>query len=190
MAIKKPVRKIAPKTSVKKHSSKASATAKKPAKKAAKQPKGKKYVYIFGAKTEGNASMKNLLGGKGANLAEMCLLDVPVPAGFTVSTECCTDYYEGGCKLPAVLTSQVLSALSKTEAVMGMKYGESSAGFLSLRRAQVHAGYDGHRAQCRSFDGNHSGDDSQDEQPALCLGFLPPSGHDVRRCGDGKGRGP
>lgn len=76
-----------------------------PAKKAA-TPKAKalKYVYSFGnAKAEGGAAMKNLLGGKGANLAEMCLLGIPVPAGFTVSTECCTAYYANGCKLPAVL---------------------------------------------------------------------------------------
>ncbi len=86
--------------------------------------KGAKYVYSFGnAKAEGGAAMKNLLGGKGANLAEMCLLGIPVPAGFTVSTECCTAYYEGGCKLPAVLTDQVLTALRKTEKIMGKQYG-------------------------------------------------------------------
>ena len=53
-----------------------------------------KYVYTFGGKTaEGKADMKNLLGGKGANLAEMCLLGLPVPAGLTITTECCTAYY-------------------------------------------------------------------------------------------------
>jgi len=84
-----------------------------------------KYVYLFGGKkADGNGSMKNLLGGKGANLAEMCLLGIPVPAGFTVSTECCTAYYESGCKLPAELTDQVISALRKTETVMGKKYGD------------------------------------------------------------------
>ena len=83
-----------------------------------------KYVYSFGnAKAEGGAAMKNLLGGKGANLAEMCLLGIPVPAGFTVSTECCTAYYEGGCKLPAVLADQVLTALRKAEKIMGKQYG-------------------------------------------------------------------
>jgi pyruvate,orthophosphate dikinase len=86
--------------------------------------KATKYVYSFGnAKAEGGAAMKNLLGGKGANLAEMCLLGIPVPAGFTVSTECCTAYYANGCKLPAELTDQVLNALRKTETVMGKKYG-------------------------------------------------------------------
>ena len=85
----------------------------------------KKYVYTFGGgSAEGKASDKNLLGGKGANLAEMCALGIPVPAGFTVSTECCTDYYEGGCKLPAELTGQVLDALRKVESIIGMKYGD------------------------------------------------------------------
>ena len=63
-----------------------------------------KYVYTFGGKTaEGKADMKNLLGGKGANLAEMCLLGLPVPAGLTITTECCTAYYANGCQLPAGL---------------------------------------------------------------------------------------
>ncbi len=93
--------------------------------KAVAKTKVTKYVYSFGnAKADGGAAMKNLLGGKGANLAEMCLLDIPVPAGFTVSTECCTAYYADGCKLPAVLTDQVLAALRKTETVMGKKYGD------------------------------------------------------------------
>ncbi len=85
----------------------------------------KKYVYTFGGgSAEGKASDKNLLGGKGANLAEMSLLGIPVPAGFTISTECCTDYYAGGCKLPAELTGQVLDALRKIESILGMKYGD------------------------------------------------------------------
>jgi pyruvate,orthophosphate dikinase len=83
-----------------------------------------KYVYLFGGgKAEGNEKMKNLLGGKGANLAEMARLAIPVPAGFTITTECCTDYYGNNCKLPAALTPQVVSALAKTESIMGMKYG-------------------------------------------------------------------
>jgi len=98
---------------------------------AKKQLKARKYVYSFGGgKAEGNAGMKNLLGGKGANLAEMCLLGIPVPAGFTVSTECCTDYYAGGCRLPQALSAQVLAALAKTEKIMGMKYGDPAAPLL------------------------------------------------------------
>ncbi|MBW6486313.1 MAG: pyruvate, phosphate dikinase [Syntrophobacterales bacterium] len=84
-----------------------------------------KYVFTFGgAAAEGKASDKNLLGGKGANLAEMCALGIPVPAGFTISTECCTAYYENDCKLPGELKEQVPAALRQTEAIMAMKYGD------------------------------------------------------------------
>lgn len=85
----------------------------------------KKYVYTFGGKTaEGKTDMKNLLGGKGANLAEMCLLGLPVPAGFTITTECCTDYYENNCELPEGLMEQVWEGMRKAEEVMGTKYGD------------------------------------------------------------------
>ena len=77
---------MAKKTAAKK---KASPTAK------ASSPKSDKYVYLFGkAKTDGNGGMKPLLGGKGANLAEMCRIGLPVPPGFTITTEVCTYYYE------------------------------------------------------------------------------------------------
>lgn len=86
----------------------------------------KKYVYTFGGKTaEGKAEMKNLLGGKGANLAEMCLLGLPVPAGLTITTECCTDYYENNCNLPQGLMEEVWEGMNKIEDVMGLKYGDS-----------------------------------------------------------------
>ena len=85
-----------------------------------------KYVYTFGGGTaEGKASDKNLLGGKGANLAEMCSLGIPVPAGFTISTECCTAYYADGCKLPDELTGQVLVGMKKIEVIMDKKYGDA-----------------------------------------------------------------
>ena len=84
-----------------------------------------KYVYTFGGKTaEGNASMKNELGGKGANLAEMCLLKLPVPAGLTITTECCTAYYANNCQLPAGLMEEVHAGMKNTENIMGMKYGD------------------------------------------------------------------
>ena len=86
-----------------------------------------KRVYTFGGKkAEGKADMKNLLGGKGANLAEMCLLGLPVPAGFTITTETCNDYYANNCQLPADLLEQVWSAMKVTEEVMGMKYGDAT----------------------------------------------------------------
>ncbi|HAM97321.1 MAG TPA: pyruvate, phosphate dikinase [Marinilabiliales bacterium] len=86
----------------------------------------KKRVYTFGArKAEGKADMKNLLGGKGANLAEMCLLGLPVPAGFTITTETCNDYYANNNQLPADLLDQVWSAMKEVENIMGMKYGDA-----------------------------------------------------------------
>jgi len=85
-----------------------------------------KRVYTFGnKKAEGKADMKNLLGGKGANLAEMCLLGLPVPAGFTITTETCNDYYANNCQLPADLLEQVWDAMKETEKIMGMKYGDA-----------------------------------------------------------------
>ena len=84
-----------------------------------------KYVYTFGGKTaEGKADMKNLLGGKGANLAEMCLLKLPVPAGLTITTECCTAYYQNNCQLPAGLMNEVHAGMKNMENIMGMKYGD------------------------------------------------------------------
>ena len=85
-----------------------------------------KYVYTFGGKTaEGKADMKNLLGGKGANLAEMCLLGLPVPAGLTITTDCCTAYYANNCQLPAGLMDEVWKGVENIEKIMGMKYDDS-----------------------------------------------------------------
>ena len=85
-----------------------------------------KYVYFFGPKdTEGNASMKNTLGGKGANLAEMANLGLPVPAGFTITTEYCNIYLKEGMKFSDSLKKEVAQALAKVESAMGMKYGDA-----------------------------------------------------------------
>ena len=90
-----------------------------------------KRVYTFGNKSaEGKAEMKNLLGGKGANLAEMCLLGLPVPAGFTITTDVCTEYYENKCQLPAELMPDVWEAMAKAEKAMGMKYGDKENALL------------------------------------------------------------
>ncbi|MBR0255654.1 MAG: pyruvate, phosphate dikinase [Bacteroidales bacterium] len=84
-----------------------------------------KRVYRFGGKeAEGNGQMRNLLGGKGANLAEMCTLGIPVPAGFTITTECCTEYYALGGGYTAELKHDVAEALKATEAIMGKKFGD------------------------------------------------------------------
>ena len=85
----------------------------------------KKYVYFFGPDgSEGNATMKNTLGGKGANLAEMCSLGIPVPAGFTISTDMCTVYYENNRNYPPELKEQVEENLKKIEKTMGKKFGD------------------------------------------------------------------
>ncbi|MGM9735570.1 MAG: pyruvate, phosphate dikinase [Candidatus Cryptobacteroides sp.] len=85
----------------------------------------KKRVYRFGGKSaEGDGTMRELLGGKGANLAEMCRLNIPVPAGFTITTECCTEYYELGGGYTEALKTEVAEALAETEKIMGMKFGD------------------------------------------------------------------
>lgn len=85
----------------------------------------KKYVYFFGGKkADGKANMKTLLGGKGANLAEMVNIGLPVPAGFTITTEVCTAYYDNKKKYPKELKPQVLNALAKVEKQMGAKFGD------------------------------------------------------------------
>lgn len=84
-----------------------------------------KYVYFFGPQgTEGDATMKNTLGGKGANLAEMAKLGLPVPSGFTISTEFCTVFFAEGRQFPPSLRDEVAAALQKTEEAMGMKFGD------------------------------------------------------------------
>ncbi len=82
---------------------------------------GKKYVYLF---SEGNASMRELLGGKGANLAEMTTLGLPVPQGFTISTEACTQYYEDGRKINDDIQAEILEYITKMEEITGKKFGD------------------------------------------------------------------
>lgn len=93
-----------------------------------KKSSAKKYVYFFGAgKADGNESMKNLLGGKGANLAEMAghpRLKLPVPPGFTISTDVCTYYYDHKHTYPSVLNAQVAAALASIERITGKKFGD------------------------------------------------------------------
>ena len=84
-----------------------------------------KWVYTFGnGNAEGRADMRNLLGGKGANLAEMNLVGLPVPAGFTVTTEVCTYYYENGQTYPSDLMDQVRAGIAHIENIMGKKFAD------------------------------------------------------------------
>ena len=96
-----------------------------------------KWVYMF---TEGNATMRNLLGGKGANLAEMTGLGLPVPQGFTVTTEACTQYYEDGRQINDEIMAQIMEAMTKLEEITGKKFGDKE-------NPSFHAGYDGHNPE-------------------------------------------
>ena len=84
---------------------------------------GKKFVYLF---SEGNANMRELLGGKGANLAEMTNIGLPVPQGFTISTEACTKYYEDGRQINAEIQAEIMEYIEKLEKITGKKFGSST----------------------------------------------------------------
>jgi pyruvate,orthophosphate dikinase len=85
-----------------------------------------KYVYFFGnGKAEGDRTLKNLLGGKGANLAEMTNAGLPVPPGFTISTEACNAYFQQGSRIPASIDQEMLGHLKKLEAVSGASFGSA-----------------------------------------------------------------
>ena len=99
-----------------------------------------KYVYLF---KEGNASMRNLLGGKGANLAEMTSLGLPVPQGFTVTTEACTRYYQDGKTIGDDIVEQIYEALAKTEEICGKKFGDLENPFLVSVRSGARASMPG-----------------------------------------------
>ena len=81
----------------------------------------KKYVYLF---SEGNANMRELLGGKGANLAEMTNIGLPVPQGFTITTEACTQYYEDGQKINDGIQAEIMEYITKLEGITGKKFGD------------------------------------------------------------------
>ena len=103
----------------------------------------KKYVYFFGeGQAEGKAEMKELLGGKGANLAEMSNLKIPVPAGFTISTEVCTYFYDNS-GYPPELEAEVINALSRVEKVMGANFGDTQDPLLVSVRSGARASMPG-----------------------------------------------
>ena len=95
----------------------------------------KKYVYSFGGGTaDGDGKMKEVLGGKGAGLAEMCRAGVPVPPGFTISTEVCNIYFEKGNRVPKEINAEIRESLTKLEAEIGKKLGDrSNPRLLSVR---------------------------------------------------------
>ena len=109
-----------------------------------KKQDSKKYVYFFGAgQTEGNANMRELLGGKGANLAEMAGLGLPVPQGFTITTEACTRYYDDGKKIGADIEKQVMEYIDKLEKSAGKKFGDKKNPLLVSVRSGARASMPG-----------------------------------------------
>ena len=100
----------------------------------------KKYVYLF---TEGDASMRELLGGKGANLAEMTKIGLPVPQGFTISTEACTQYYEDGKKINDDIQAQIMEYIEKMEEITGKKFGDLEKPLLVSVRSGARASMPG-----------------------------------------------
>ena len=101
---------------------------------------GKKYCYLF---SEGNASMRELLGGKGANLAEMTNLGLPVPQGFTISTEACTQYYEDGKKINDEIMAEIMEYIGKMEEITGKKFGDKENPLLVSVRSGARASMPG-----------------------------------------------
>ena len=100
----------------------------------------KKWVYLF---SEGNASMRNLLGGKGANLAEMTNLGLPVPQGFTITTEACTQYYEDGRRINDEIMGQIMEYIGKMEEITGKKFGDKENPLLVSVRSGARASMPG-----------------------------------------------
>src|SRR5437660_12655211 len=103
-----------------------------------------RWVYTFGGgRADGDASMKNLLGGKGANLAEMSALGLPVPPGFTITTECCTFFYANGRTYPSDLTAQVKAGLARVEEQAGKRFGDATNPLLVSVRSGARASMPG-----------------------------------------------
>ena len=100
----------------------------------------KKYVYLF---SEGNANMRELLGGKGANLAEMTNIGLPVPQGFTITTEACTQYYEDGRQINDEIMAEIMEYIEKMEKITGKKFGDHENPLLVSVRSGARASMPG-----------------------------------------------
>ena len=139
-----------------------------------------KLVYDF---TEGNKDLKDLLGGKGANLAEMTNLGLPVPPGFIITTEACRYYLEQG-STPAGLDEEIAAHLDHLETAIGpqaRRPGRPAAGQRQVRGEVLHAGHDGHRPEHRPVGRVGAGPGQAGRQRAVRLGRLPPPAPDVRQ---------
>jgi hypothetical protein len=142
------------------------------------------WVYSFGAgHNEGRADMRNLLGGKGANLAEMASIGLPVPPGFTITTEVCTHYYANGKQYPATLVADVKAALARIEEAVGLKFGDRVQPLLVSVRSGARVSMPGMMdtgAQPRPERHHGGGPGRRLRRCALRLGQLSPLHPDVR----------
>ncbi len=144
-----------------------------------------KWVYRFGGgKAEGRASMRDLLGGKGANLAEMSSLGLPVPPGFTITTDVCTAFYKNDRKYPDGLEKEVEAALAHVEKEVGAKFGDAKNPLLVSVRSGARASMPGMMDTVLNLglnDDDGEGADRAVGRPALRLRFLSPLHPDVCR---------
>ena len=143
------------------------------------------------ASAEGDATMRDLLGGKGAGLAEMTNAGLPVPPGFTITTEACNDYFAAGEQLPDGLWEDVLEAVQEVERETGKGFGDAGQPApreRPLGRQVLDAGHDGHGPQPRPQRADAPGPHRADRQRALRLGRLPALHPDVRADRPGRRR--
>jgi pyruvate,orthophosphate dikinase len=143
----------------------------------------KKYVYSFGAKTDGDGKMRDILGGKGAGLAEMCKAEIPCPPGFTVSTEVCNIYFENKNTVPQEIEDQMAAALARLEKRAGKKLGDAKDPLLLSVRSGAKFSMPGMMNTILNLGMNDQlggRDGGQDGQRAVCLRLLSHWSH--RRC--------
>ena len=147
-----------------------------------------KYVYLF---SEGNGSMRELLGGKGANLAEMTKLGLPVPQGFTISTEACTQYYEDGTQINDEIQAQIMEYIGKMEEITGKKFGDKENPLLVSVRSGARASMPGMMDTILNLGLNEDVVEVMAKKSGnrpLGLRLLPPLHPDVLRRGYGSGQ--
>src|SRR3989338_2394300 len=134
-----------------------------------------KYVHLF---TEGNKDQKDLLGGKGANLAEMTNAGLPVPPGFTISTDACRHYYKNGEKVPVELDKQMMDALKNVEKQTGKEFGGENPLLVSVRSGAKFS----MPGMMDTVLNLGFGIGKEKQKSAFCVGFLPTIHPDVLGC--------
>ena len=138
----------------------------------------KKYCYLF---SEGNATMREILGGKGANLAEMTNIGLPVPQGFTISTEACTQYYEDGRKINDGIMAEIYEYIEKMEGVTGKKFGDKENPLLVSVRSGARASMPGMMDTILNLGLNEEVVEVMAKKSAMLVGLMTVT-EDLSRC--------